>query len=178
MSLRKPYFHLKKIFLLNHLKFSQIKLLIFLKVTMSYPSNTMICRPHYNSPVDRNLNSKFYLSKKDYPNDSFHTYCDGGAYMFTIDLATKFFIEALHTESFKFEDIHVGYLAKTLNVMFVDISERYEVNRYVFNEKSANEARPSDVDQLWFVHVMDRYDVIILWRYFLATFSMHLFGED
>ena len=97
------------------------------EITLKFPhlENTMICKVIRQAHVRRDIKNKFYISKQDYPDDAYPTYCNGPSYLLTSDLARKLFIKSLHFKNFVFEDIHISSLALTLNASFVDINQYY-----------------------------------------------------
>ena len=63
------------------------------------------------SPI-RDLNSKFYVSEKEYPNPTYDPYIEGSAYLFTTDLAAIFYKKYLDFYyppfSIWLEDVYIG----------------------------------------------------------------------
>ena len=80
------------------------------EITWKFPhlQNTMICQIIHRANVGRNTTNKFYISKDDYPEDEYPSYCNGPSYLLTSDLARKLFIKSLHFKNFVFEDIHIS----------------------------------------------------------------------
>jgi len=95
-------------------------------------TNNILCYVHLNAPIERDLNSKFYVSSNEKKEQFFPKYCDGPAYMFQGNLAIKLYEASLHTKYFKFEDVYFGLLAAKLNLNFIDLRARYA------NEKQIN----------------------------------------
>ncbi len=153
------------------------KLLNFLheRTAAGPPHDQMICRPHYNSNVIRDPRDKFFVPVQDYPAKQWHTYCDGAAYLLTTDLAAKFFARSLHVANFVFEDIHMGSLARDVGAQIVDIRGRYDMVTFVVEEGGAFRAGVADVQDLFFVSVFDRFDIVTLWRHMVESAAAHMF---
>ena len=90
-------------------------------------SNTIFGRLVAGASPNRNNNSKFYLSKLEYSEDSFKNYLAGPAYMFTSDFNGRLYETSLHVKKLKFEDVYVGmllsYLSHNLKINLIDIKK-------------------------------------------------------
>ena len=90
-------------------------------------NNNLLCESHVNAPVQRELNSKFYISYNEISKQYYSQYCDGPAYIFQGNLASSLYEASLHIKYFKFEDIYFGLLATNLNLNFIDLNVRYSL---------------------------------------------------
>ncbi len=141
------------------------KLLSYLDRQNLNLKNTLFGYTLFNYPIDRNENSKFYVSKEDYGENYNPNFCLGGAYVFTIDLASSFFQLSKSVRFFPFEDVYLGFLMKQLNTSIVNITKHYEVNKW-------NQFRPNEMDyqslnyytDLFFFLVKDKFDMIKIWH--------------
>jgi len=124
---------------------------------------TMICRFRSNSPTVRNPGSKFFVSEDMYSKDVYPFYCDGPAYLFTTDLAEMFYMRSLKTKMFVFEDVYIGMLAEDLNVKFIDIKAYYDFYLITNTTSIFSERAAKRIHDLFFILVIDRYDLIFLW---------------
>ena len=98
------------------------------QVTKQLPSstNSYLCHVHRNAPVLRDPFSKFYVREKEFSSSNYPDYCDGPAYMLTMDLAQKISSIEDHSDFFKFEDVYLtGILAKRFQATHVVLSLRY-----------------------------------------------------
>lgn len=88
-------------------------------------NNTLLCLPNLHNKVDRNIESKFYISEKKYRDAYYPPYCNGGAYLLTPDLPVNLYINSLYKKLFVFEDVYVGMLAKNLKTNIISLKENY-----------------------------------------------------
>ena len=95
------------------------------QIQNKYTKNTIFGMVYKNAPVCRDKSSKFYVDKKDFEKDFYPDYLDGEAYLFTSDLAQKFYSASLNVKNFVFEYVYIGLLTAKLNVTQKDISNKY-----------------------------------------------------
>ena len=99
----------------------------FTKTSLIQPnvSNTIWCPLNEGSVVNRDKKSKYYVSEDVYPEKSYPTYCDGPAYLFTIDVVIKIASIERSVPSYRiFEDVVItGILPKQFNVSLVKIDQ-------------------------------------------------------
>ncbi len=91
-------------------------------------NNNLLCESHVNAPVQRELNSKFYIPYNVINKKLYSQYCNGAAYVFQGNLAPSLYEASLHIKYFKFEDIYFGLLAKYLRLNFIDLRNKYLVS--------------------------------------------------
>lgn len=109
-------------FILRHLKSMD-------KFNMIKP-NSVMCLVWVGMKVQRDKNSKWYLSKEDFKEDYFGKYCSGSAYLFTNDLPTRMYDMSKYIKFFWIDDYYMtGLLTKALNVTFVFFNSIYKINR-------------------------------------------------
>lgn len=145
--------------------------------------NTIICRTHLKSMVIRDVHSKWYISKEEYPEAVYPPHCDGSAYILTGDLTWRFFLHSLLIKRMKFEDVFMGQLAAALRTPFINIKDSYDFYTYTNNtrdesphEKMEGAGQYQDVDQLLFILVSNTNEFVRLWNMMLESFSFNLFG--
>ena len=95
------------------------------KIPLRDLENKLFCQYHVNARVIRDPNNKFYVPVAEYNNTSYETYCDGPAYLMTLNLAKNIFIMSLKIERFRFEDVYIGILANKMGVNFESWHHRY-----------------------------------------------------
>ena len=95
------------------------------QIQNEFMKNTIFGMVYKNAPVCRDKSSKFYVDRKDFEKDFYPDYLDKEAYLFTSDLAQKFYSASLNIKNFVFEDIYIGLLTAELNATQKDISNKY-----------------------------------------------------
>jgi beta-1,3-galactosyltransferase 1 len=133
-----------------------------LNETNSVSKNTFLCKVISKAPVNRNLTSKFYLSRREYYSDVFPTYCDGPAYMFTSDIASTFYLLSQNIKQFVFEDVYMGMLASKMNSVFTDIKMNY-TRAYRFGKQKTNVT----FETRFFVYTTNEDQYSYIWNHFL-----------
>ena len=118
--------------------------------------NTFFCIHIWWAVPDR-TSSKWSISTNEYANDTFPSYCDGPAYMFTNDLSNKIFGQSLRQKLIYLEDVSVGILAKTLNADFVELREKYRI------DKNGNLSNKSVNDYL-FIYTASLQKYLDIWN--------------
>jgi hypothetical protein len=81
-----------------------------------------------NAKVDRNINSKFYVSKSEYSESKYPTYLAGPAYIYTTDLAEKLYHVSINIKYLSMEDVFFGLLFayyNSTNFKLNDLNEKY-----------------------------------------------------
>ena len=102
-------------------------LIKFLENQISYGNdkNCYLGSMQHNAPIIRSTNSKWFISQDELNGNYYPLYSQGPAYMFTTDLAEKFYQESLQTQFFRFEDIYVGFLANRIRARFIALNKLY-----------------------------------------------------
>ena len=90
-----------------------------------------MCFIHKNAPINRRMDSKFYVSYNELSTNSYPKYCDGPAYMFQGNLTEQLYEASLKTKFFKFEDVYFGLLAAKLKLNFIGLKFKY---RYKYSK--------------------------------------------
>ncbi|KAM3935940.1 beta-1,3-galactosyltransferase 5 isoform 1-T2 [Leptodactylus fuscus] len=75
---------------------------------------TGILKPN-DSPI-RNIFSKWYISKREYPGEKYPPFCSGTGYVFSIDVAQKVYNISPTTPFFKLEDVYIGICLDRLKI--------------------------------------------------------------
>ena len=121
----------------------------------------MLCLVLKNKPVIRYKYSKFFIPKSMHSNDFYPNYCLGGAYLFTTDLAEKFYTESFNKAYFIFEDVYMGLLAKKFNVKFVDLSQFYGYKFWGYT--NIPNVSPKGFGNLFFIFLKERANIGLVW---------------
>lgn len=82
----------------------------------------------------RNKNSKWYISRKEYPHHFFPDYLAGGSFVMNMDTVKRFMKEIPYIKQIFIDDVYLGIVAKSLNVTLTnDKTFRFsirDVNRH------------------------------------------------
>ena len=104
--------------------------------TQAVSSNTFLCKRLKHKAVKRDPKVKFFISKDYFYPDEYPTYCDGPAYIFTTDIAKRFYEKSHDVKLFIWEDVYMGLLAAKLNSTFISLIDNYyRVHFFVTHEK-------------------------------------------
>lgn len=95
-------------------------------------TNTFYCKTESMVALRRDPNDKWHVPKSEWKEDYFPMYCDGPAYIFTGDLASKLVENTPRLPKISLEDAYVGTLACFFDVTFVD------TRRFYFKNNSNN----------------------------------------
>ncbi|CAF1246867.1 unnamed protein product [Adineta steineri] len=107
--------------LLNHLKFLE-------KHTTNGQHNTILCLVWTAMMVMRDSKSKWYLSKSDFPFDTFPPYCSGSAFILTGDMPTKMYNASLYVPFFWVDDYYItGAVASAANATYAQLGSLYTI---------------------------------------------------
>nr|XP_057925187.1 beta-1,3-galactosyltransferase 2-like [Doryrhamphus excisus]XP_057925188.1 beta-1,3-galactosyltransferase 2-like [Doryrhamphus excisus]XP_057925189.1 beta-1,3-galactosyltransferase 2-like [Doryrhamphus excisus] len=69
-----------------------------------------------NSSPNRYKNNKWYMSREEYPNPKYPTFCSGTGYVLSADLADKIYRLSLRIPQLHLEDVHVAVCLNQLGV--------------------------------------------------------------
>ena len=138
-------------------------LLIYL-ANESELSNSFVCHVNYFAHVVRNAESKFYVSYNMYNYFFYPIYCDGPAYIMTMDLAARLYGVSRHFAFFPFEDIFTtGIIPRKLKPTpsYVNLGKRYNrlVDFKIFNLLKYPFTK-------YFVYVSSLNDYLNAWKLF------------
>ncbi|XP_041856547.1 beta-1,3-galactosyltransferase 2-like [Melanotaenia boesemani] len=109
----------------------------------------------------RTPNSKWYLSEKLYPEDSFPPYVSGAGYVFSSDLAGRISWASRFVRMIPLEDVYVGLCLRVLGVQPVYSNslpflrnlfeiQKLEYDRCTFARRViVNKFKPSELLQIW-----------------------------
>ncbi|KAM4797117.1 beta-1,3-galactosyltransferase 5 [Rhinophrynus dorsalis] len=75
---------------------------------------TGFLKPNDN-PI-RNVFSKYYVSRKEYPWEKYPPFCSGTGYLFSVDVALKVHNISDSVPFFKLEDVYIGLCLKKLKI--------------------------------------------------------------
>ncbi|CAF1280249.1 unnamed protein product [Rotaria sordida] len=90
--------------------------------------NTIFCLLWMGMSVMRNIKSKWYISKEDFPLDKFPPYCSGSAFILTEDLPAKMYNASLYVPFFWVDDYYItGAVASAANVTYVQLGSLYTI---------------------------------------------------
>lgn len=107
------------------------------------PNNLLMCciLPTYVFRVQPN---KWYVTREEYPNDTYPPYCLGRAVVLTTDVAAAMFRASFHVRYFWIDDVYVtGILARVVGVKHVRFNHVYATeNGKFFEQFAGNEYSP------------------------------------
>ena len=102
---------------------------------VSHKEQFLLCLAWSNMKVMRTVKSKWYVSKEDWHDDVFPTYCSGSAFVLSRDVAVKIYNASLYTPPFWIDDLYItGLLPLRLGLHHVQFSKRYELQFSKFEE--------------------------------------------
>ena len=128
--------------------------------------NLLLCLVWYKMKVIRDPKSKWYLSKSEFRDDFFPTYCSGSAYVMSTDVVVRMYNASLQTPFFWVDDFYItGLLARKLNIEHHKFNSVYVLGPSVFYEKftEGNKWRT-----LVFGHVHNLNQMQGVWKRILA----------
>jgi hypothetical protein len=67
----------------------------------------------------RDINSKWYISDDDYPFDRWPPYLGGGAFVLSMQMASKFQIAFPYVKAIHIDDTYLGIVAKKIGIKFI-----------------------------------------------------------
>ena len=112
--------------------------------------------------VERNNQSKFYVSEDEFKPFYYDPYCIGSAYLLSLDLAKSMFELSFRKKHFKFEDVYVGMLAKDLNATVHDLTYNFV---YAWERKDVlDKFNNNAIYKIFFVKVDDLEFYFIMWN--------------
>ncbi|KAI1707951.1 galactosyltransferase domain-containing protein [Ditylenchus destructor] len=83
----------------------------------------VLCRVFQNGQISRNPQSKWFLSKTEYENSDLGLYCQGMAYVFSLDLLAKLYSNIYKVQYLWMDDWYVTHaLMNGTGAIFFDIS--------------------------------------------------------
>lgn len=95
------------------------------------PENVKLYAGHVlkSGPL-RHKNSKWYVSLKEYPYDSWPPYVTAGAYILSKEAFLDMYYASLYTKHFRFDDIFLGLTAKKAGIEPYHCEEFYFYKKY------------------------------------------------
>ena len=122
----------------------------------------LLCLVWYRMKVVRDPKSKWYLSKSEFRDDFFPTYCSGSAYIMTADLIPPMYNASMFTPFFWVDDFYVtGLLAKKVGAAHRKFNSVYILGPSVFLQKFTEEAKWRT---LVFGHVHNLNNMVHVWN--------------
>ncbi|KAI3379949.1 hypothetical protein SNEBB_005581, partial [Seison nebaliae] len=115
--------------------FSLIRLVAF--QLSSDIRNTIICYLHQGMPVIREVKSKWYVTKEEYPLSYYCPYCSGSAFLMTIDVPKILYNVSLYTPFYWVDDYYLtGLLVQKAKIIrFLSFPESYVFTNTLTNFK-------------------------------------------
>ena len=96
----------------------------------------LLCLVWYRMKVIRDPKSKWYLSKSEFSEDYFPTYCSGSAYVMSTDVVVDMYNTSLQTPFFWVDDFYItGLLARKIGIEHHKFNSVYVLGPSVFYEK-------------------------------------------
>ena len=112
--------------------------------------------------VMRDPKSKWYISKEEFADDYFPTYCSGSAYMFSTDVIIDMYKASLDTGFFWVDDFYItGMLAAKVGVQHQKFNSVYVLGPSTFLEKFTEEPKWRT---LVFGHVHNMNAILQVWQ--------------
>ncbi|KAK2152759.1 hypothetical protein LSH36_320g07016 [Paralvinella palmiformis] len=129
-------------------------------------SNLLLCLVWYRMKVVRDPKSKWYLSRSEFRDDYFPTYCSGSAFMMSTDVAAEMYRVSAETAFFWVDDFYItGLLAKKVGVKHVKFNSVYALGPSTFLDKFTEESKWRT---LTFGHVHNLNHMSRVWKKVLA----------
>lgn len=101
-------------------------------------NQSILCLVWYGMPVIRVAHTKWYVSREEYANDTYPTYCSGSAYIITQDLIYSMYQKSYTTKFVWVDDAYItGILPLGLDFTHVDLSSLYVLRYEDIEEKLA-----------------------------------------
>lgn len=86
----------------------------------------IMCNVWTGMRVIRDRRSKWFVSRKEFPKDTYPSYCSGSAYVMSPDMAVRLFKKSLTIPFFWIDDVYVtGVLVKALGIKHVRFNSAY-----------------------------------------------------
>ena len=107
------------------------------------------------SSPHRHKTSKWYVSLKEYPYDSWPPYITAGAYILSKEALLDMYYASLYTKFFKFDDIFLGLVAKKADIELFHCEEfhfykkDYTKYNYKYVLTSHGYGNPEELLQVW-----------------------------
>lgn len=94
-----------------------VNVFLLIKRLRSSPRHSFITGSVISDGIPRrDSSSKWYLSKQQYPEDTFPWYVSGAGYVFSADLAARISWASTHVRMIPLEDVYVGLCLQVLGV--------------------------------------------------------------
>ena len=122
----------------------------------------LLCLVWYRMKVVRDPKSKWYLSKSEFSQDYFPTYCSGSAFVMTTDVMKAMYNASQFTPFFWVDDFYVtGLLAQKVGVVHKKFNSVYSLGPSTFMDKFSDESKWRTYT---FGHVHNLNNMITIWR--------------
>ena len=122
-------------------------------------TNRFFCNEWINATVRRSKSNKFYVSFEELSVNTYPTYCDGPAYIYSNDLLLNIKNAINSTKIFRFEDVYSGLLASKLNSKFISIKEKYSDENSIDDLIEKNET-----DSKFFFYPIKEENFDCIWK--------------
>ena len=138
------------------------------------PQNTFYCNVLFQKVVNRNRESKFYMSIYDYKDMMYPTYCRGAAYLFTAELVSKFVHLSRETKFFVFEDLFTGFMAHKLHSNYVNFTKFYFIDKKNSINFASTTLR-SVLESTFFIIIGNATQFYPVWNKLYDRFTSYIF---
>ena len=123
-------------------------------------SKRILCRTWVAGPI-RDKTSKFYITRQEYPNNTYPDFCAGAAVITSPDVGRALYRASFSTSTFRFDDVYVtGMLREQIGAKLVSATNQY---RLLQVSDSPNFDGYNMVEKLNFVHRPNDSDYKYLW---------------
>ncbi|XP_006886832.1 PREDICTED: beta-1,3-galactosyltransferase 5-like [Elephantulus edwardii] len=110
-----------------------------------------------NSHPIRHKSSKWFISKQEYPWNTYPPFCSGTGYVFSSDVASQVYNVSKSTQFIKFEDVFVGLCLAKLNIKPQELhsEETFFPGRMPFSKcrfkkiVTSHYMKPSEISLYW-----------------------------
>ncbi|BFZ10801.1 hypothetical protein BsWGS_13840 [Bradybaena similaris] len=127
----------------------------------------VLCNVWTRMKVIRDSKSKWFVSRHEFPDDYFPTYCSGSAFLLSGDLIKTLYHTALQTPFFWIDDYYVtGMLVNKLKIQHTRLNSAYLLNYNVAEERLKNGSK-----ELMIFHVKKLSLFLKLWPVLLQRHS-------
>ncbi|XP_014782244.1 beta-1,3-galactosyltransferase 1 isoform X1 [Octopus bimaculoides] len=106
--------------------FQVVKHLRYLQQYKYAREKLILCNVWNSMQIIRDKNSKWYVSREEYPNNTYEVYCSGSAYIFSPDMPVRLLKISLKVPRFWIDDVYVtGMLVNALGIKHTNYDSAY-----------------------------------------------------
>ena len=88
----------------------------------------ILCRTWTTGPHRKESGDKFYVSREEYPDDTYPNFCAGATYILAPDVVRDLYDVSLRMQFFRFDDVYVtGILREKIGAKLVSATQQYRL---------------------------------------------------